>query len=271
MSANPGTCHYPGVDDVLRLHVQPELRDPAMVLSFGGWNDAGESATTAVGYIDDAVRAVPLATLDPDPFYDFTVHRPVLRRSGDESLQVDWPTNVLRFGSLDGTREIVLGSGVEPHLRWRSFCDAYVNLALDLGVRRVVLMGAYLADVVYSQPVVLSGFSSDPEALPEFDVQGSSYEGPTGILGVLADRFRSEGMWVLSLWAGLPHYIEASPNPRGALALVSKVSEALDFRIDLDPLRREAAEYEEKVSRTVSEDSELTEYVRGLKKRDFAQ
>ncbi len=137
MSATAGTCNHPGVEDVLRLHVQPELRDPAMVLSFGGWNDAGEAATTAVGYIDEAVRAVPLASLDPDPFYDFTVHRPVLRRSVDESLQVEWPTNVLRFGSLDGTREIVLGSGVEPHLRWRSFCDAYVNLALDLGVRRV--------------------------------------------------------------------------------------------------------------------------------------
>ena len=255
----------------MRLEVHPKLRDPAMVLAFGGWNDAGESATTALNYLDEAIRAVPLAEIDPDPFYDFTVQRPVLRRGSDEALRVDWPSNTLRFGSVDADREIVLGQGVEPHLHWRSFCDAYVKLALDLGVRRVVLMGAYLADVVYSQPVILSGFSSDPAALPEFEVQGSAYEGPTGILGVLADRFQKEGLWVLSLWAGLPHYIDAVPNPRGALALVSKLTEALDFRIDLDPLAEESVAFEERVSRTVSEDSELSEYVRGLKKRDFAQ
>lgn len=259
------------MSDILRMHVKPELRDPAMVLAFGGWNDAGEAATTAVDYLDHAIQSVPLADLDPDPFYDFTVRRPLLRRSEDEAAGVEWPINELRYGSIDASREIVVATGVEPHMRWRAYCDAFVNVALDLGVRRVVLVGAYLADVVYSQPVTLSGLASDDDSLRELGVDPSPYEGPTGIVGVLADRFQREGMWVASLWAGLPHYIEATPNPRGALALLSKVTEALDFRIDLEPLRADAAEFEQRVSKVVAEDADLSEYVRGLKKREFAQ
>ena len=259
------------MSDVLRMHVRPELHDPAMVLAFAGWNDAGEAASTALAYLDNAIRSVPLAELDPDPFYDFTVRRPLLRRSEERLHGIEWPSNALRYGSIDASREIVIGVGVEPHLRWRSFCDAYVNLALDLGVRRVILLGAYLADVVYSQPVALSGFASDAETLRALAVSASPYEGPTGIVGVLAERFAREGLWVASLWAGLPHYIDATPNPRGALALLAKVTESLDFRIDLEPLCEEAAAFEQRVSKVVADDADLSEYVRRLKKREFAQ
>lgn len=242
-----------------------------MVLAFGGWNDAGEAATTALEFLGEAVRSVPLADLDPDPFYDFTVRRPILRQSPDHRPRIEWPANELRYGSVDAAREIVIGIGVEPHMRWRTYCDAFVNLALDLGVQRVVLLGAYLADVVYSQPVALSGFASDVEGLGDLGVAASPYEGPTGIVGVLADRFQREGMWVASFWAGLPHYIEATPNPRGALALLEKVDQALDLGLDLGPLRDEATEFEQKVSKAVAEDADLSAYVRRLKKRDFAQ
>jgi hypothetical protein len=253
------------------MHVEPDLQDPAMVLAFAGWNDAGEAATTALEFLNDAIRSVPLADVDPDPFYDFTVRRPLLRQSAGRRPRIEWPATELRYGSVDATREIIVGLGVEPHMRWRTYCDAFVNVALDLGVRRVVLLGAYLADVVYSQPVALSGFASDVEGLVDLGVAASPYEGPTGIVGVLADRFEREGMWVASFWAGLPHYIEASPNPRGALALLEKVTEALSFRVDLEPLREEAAEFEQRVSKAVAEDADLSAYVRRLKKRDFAQ
>ena len=132
-------------------------------------------------------------------------------------------------------------------------------------------MGAYLADVVYSQPVSVTGFASAPQDLERLDVTGSRYQGPTGVVGVLGERLRSEGVAVVSLWAGLPHYINASPNPRGALALMLKLTQLLEFRVDEAPLRRMAADFEQKISQLVANDAELSEYVRELKRREFAQ
>jgi len=242
-----------------------------MVLAFEGWNDAGEAATTALHFLNEAIASVPLAEIDPEDFYDFTVRRPRILQERDGSRSLEWPSNRFRYGSIDGSRELVVGIGVEPHLRWRSYCDAVSELASRLGVSRVVLIGAYLADVVYSQPVALTGFATQPSDLERLQVVGSSYEGPTGIVSALAERLQKDGLSFVSLWAGLPHYIDAAPNPRGALALLQKVTEYLDFRIDDEPLRVEAAEFEQKISKVVAADSELAEYVRRLKKREFAQ
>ena len=255
----------------MRLHVQPELHDPAMILAFEGWNDAGEAASSALRFLDEAIHSVPLAEMDPEDFYDFTVRRPHVVLGDDKDREIAWPSNDFRYGSVDGTREVVIGIGVEPHLRWRTYSDAIVNLALDLGIQRVVLVGAYLAEVVYSQPVALTGFGSDDGTLGQLGVMESAYQGPTGIVGVLAERFQREGIWITSLWAGLPHYIEATPNPRGALALVQKLTECLGFRVDDEPLRAQAAEFEQQISEVVANDTELSDYVKRLKRREFAQ
>lgn len=206
------------------------MSESALVLGFEGWNDAGESATTALRYLDEAIHSVPLAEIDPDEFYDFTVVRPTIVPLEPHLRRVDWPSNAFRFGAIDSNREIVIGIGVEPHLRWRSYCDAVVELTREVGLKRVVLVGAYLADVVYSQPVALTGFSSRPNVLERIGVGGTSYQGPTGIVGALSERLQREGLDVTSLWAGLPHYIDQAPNPRGALALIQKLTELLDFR-----------------------------------------
>ena len=253
------------------MHVQPELREPALVLAFKGWNDAGQAASLALDFVSRSIQSVPLADIDPEEFYDFTVERPVVAFTDDDQRMISWPENQFRYGPIEGDRELIIATGVEPHFRWRRYCESVVGLALDSGVQRVVLLGAYLADVVYSQPVALTGFSTDPVALSKLGVNSSQYQGPTGILSVLAHAFEQEGLSVTSLWAGLPHYIETAPNPRGALALVQKMSERLEFRIDEAPLRTQAAEYEEKISAMVSADAELLEYVRQLKRREFAQ
>ena len=138
-------------------------------------------------------------------------------------------------------------------------------------MRRVVLVGAFLADVVYSRPVGVTGFASDPSVLERIGVPASSYQGPTGIVGAIAERLRRDGIEIVSLWAGLPHYISAAPNPRGALALLHKLAELLELKLDDEPLRAEAARFEEKISAVVAGDPELTEYVRQLKRREFAQ
>lgn len=255
----------------LRLHVEPALAGSPLVLAFEGWNDAGEAATCAARYLDTAIASVPLAEIDGESFYDFTVRRPMMKLDEDDARVVEWPDTRFRYGSIDGSRELVLGIGVEPHLRWRTYCDCLIEVVRALALRPVVLLGAYMADVVYSRPVGVSGYASRPGLLEGIDVAPSGYEGPTGIVGVLADRLRREGVEVVSLWAGLPHYINATPNPRGALALVHKVTACLDMRLDEEPLRRQAAAFEQKVSALVASDPELGEYVRQLKKRDFAQ
>jgi hypothetical protein len=259
------------VIDALRMHVEPALRGAPMLLAFEGWNDAGEAASSAVRYVEEAIRAVPLAEIDCEEFFDFTVRRPALRLDDSGARVIDWPKARFRYGPLDGSRELVTGVGIEPHLRWRAFCDLMAGLVRRLRVERVVMLGAYLADVVYSRPVDVTGFANSPELLEELGVAPSSYQGPTGIVGVLSDRLQRDGVEVLSFWAGLPHYISAVPNPRGSLALIQKLSECIDVKLDLEPLRREAAAFEERISALVASDPELTEYVRQLKRREFAQ
>jgi hypothetical protein len=259
------------VGDELSLHVQPTLRDASLVIAFAGWNDAGEAATYAVRYLDDAVRSAPLAEIDGEEFLDFTVQRPTVRLDPGDRRVVDWPRTLFRYGSADSRRELVLGLGIEPHLRWRRFVALVVDLVERLDVRRVVMLGAYLADVVYSRPVGVTGFASRPGLLEGIAVVPSGYQGPTGSVGVVGERLSAEGPEVVSLWAGLPHYINASPNPRGALALLQKLIAHLGLAVDLEPLRREAADYEQRISALVASDPELGEYVRQLKRREFAQ
>jgi hypothetical protein len=259
------------VNDALRFFVRPDLRDAALLLSFEGWNDAGEAASSAVHFVKESIRAVPLGEIDCEQFFDFTVARPTLCVREGRPRSVEWPHVPFSYGAVDATRELVVSCGVEPHLRWRAFVDVCLGLVRALGLRRVVLLGAHLADVVYSRPVGVTGFASDPSLLERIGVAPSGYEGPTGIVGVLGDHFEREGLEVVSLWAGLPHYISAAPNPRGALALVQKVIELLDIKLDTEGLEREAARFEQKVSDLVSNDPELLEYVRQLKKREFAQ
>ncbi len=242
-----------------------------MVLAFEGWNDAGEAASSAARFISDSICSVPLAEIDGEEFLDFTVQRPTVRPDPTAGRIIEWPSLRFEYGSLDSSREIVVGIGVEPHLRWRRFSDVIVALAERLEIRQVVLLGAYVADVVYSLPVGVTGFSTRPELLDELNVNASLYHGPTGIVGVLADRLNREGFEVTSLWAGLPNYINVSPNPRGALALVQKLTNHLSIKIDDEPLRRDAASYEQRISELVSSDPDLTEYVRELKRREFAQ
>ena len=255
----------------LRLDVLPHLDDPVLVLAFDGWNDAGDAASHAADFLADALKAPALGEIDPEEYYDFTVRRPDVEMDATGARQVRWPAYRFRYGVVPGRCALVTGHGGEPHLRWRAFCDDVVELAARTGARRVVLLGAFLADVLYSRPVRVTGFASDPERVEELGVLPTGYEGPTGIVGVLGSRLADEGLEVASFWAGLPHYITASPNPRGALALLQVTTSYLDLPVDLAPVRAAAAEFEEHVSKLVAADPALAEYVRDLKKREFVQ
>jgi len=259
------------VSDALRLFVRPTLREAPLLLAFEGWNDAGEAASMALRYVADHLGSAPLAEIDCEEFFDFTVARPQVAIGEDGARRIDWPHTVFRYGSMDPRRELLLGWGPEPHLRWRRYGEQLLSLLARLGVSRVVLLGAYLADVVYSRPVVVTGSATDDARLEEHAIGASRYEGPTGIVGVLGEELRRAGIEFVSLWAGLPHYIGEAPNPRGALALLERLGPMIGLRVDLEPLRAEAARFEEDVSAMVASDPELGEYVRQLKRRGFVQ
>ncbi len=253
------------------MFAQPELRKPTLVIALEGWNDAGEAATTAARYIARQNSGERFAELDGEEFYDFTVRRPQVEVDAGVVSKVTWPTNEFFSAPADAESDIVVGVGVEPHLRWRTFSDEVIGMVDDLGIQKVALLGAYLADVLYSRPVEVSGVASSPEVVSKLGIEPTTYHGPTGMIGVLGYRLREHGCEVASLWAGLPHYVNVSPNPRGSLALIEKLSEFVGLRVDLEPLRSAAAECEERVSAMVAADPELTEYVRQLKRREFAQ
>lgn len=258
--------------DPITFESRPGLKQPVLILSFSGWSDAGASATTAVRYLTEQLIATKFAAIDPEEFYDFSVQRPVVRLVEGTNRQIQWPSYDLYYGSGIGIeRDFVFGVGAEPHLRWRTFCETVMRLVRECGVRMIVTLGAYLDEVLYTRPVPLTGFASDPKLMAEMDLLPSRYQGPTGIIGVLNEACRKVGIPSVSLWAALPHYLSAAPNPRGSLALVLRLTQWIGLRVDTGPLERAAAEFQAKVNEAISNDPNLSAFIRELKKREFEQ
>ena len=253
------------------FHSRPLLRAPVLVLAFSGWNDAGQAATTAVRYLAEQFNAAKLATIEPEEFYDFTVQRPLVHLTPEATRMVDW-VSVECFAApvAVSERDYVFGWGPEPHLKWKTFCATILDLARACQAQMVVTLGGFLAEVLYSEPVPVSGFASSAELLAQLDVGTTRYEGPTGIVGVLGDACRAAGVAHASLWAALPHYIAAVPNPRGALALLLRLSGFLRLPLDLTGLQKAAADFEQNVEEAVAKDAKLSAYVRELKRRQRA-
>lgn len=255
----------------LRFDDNPRLRRPVMILAFAGWNDAGEAASTAVRYLARHLEARKFATVDPEEFYDFTVMRPHVRLADGVTREVVWLSNDFSAAVVPGSEhDLVLGLGPEPHLRWKTFSASVVELARQCGVQMIVTLGGFLSEVLYSRPVEVSGFSSDAELIERLGLTPSRYEGPTGIVGVLGDVCRQEKILTASLWAALPHYIAAAPNPRAALALLLQLRRLLGITVDLSEIEQQAGEFESRVNDAVAADPKLAAYVRELKKREFA-
>ena len=244
---------------------QPKLRHPILITAFEGWNDAGEAATAALGYIATSLDAETIGELDPEEFYDFQQTRPHVRLTGGRSRQVDWPAVQIQAIELPGgERDLVLVHGHEPNLRWRSFATEVLAIARALGAEMLVTLGALLADVPHTRPVQVVGATADPALAKQLGLAASKYEGPTGMIGVLGEAARKASLPTISLWAALPHYVQASPNPQAALALVRKVRELLPMPLGVDSLQQAATAFQSTVAELISEDPELVGYVERL-------
>jgi predicted ATP-grasp superfamily ATP-dependent carboligase len=252
----------------LRIDARPSLERPVLIAAFRGWNDGGQGASLAGAYLAQAWAAEQFAEIDSEGFYDFQSTRPMVSLVDGVTRQVDWPENIFLHAPLPGGgRDVILLLGVEPSLRWRTFCTHVTELATSFGVELVITLGSLLADVPHTRAAPVTGSATDPELIEQLGLQASRYEGPTGIVGVLHDACGHAGLKSASLWAAVPHYVSLTPSPRAAKALVDRLAELLEADVDTAELDEAAEAYSQQVSEAVAADAETSSYVEELERR----
>ncbi|GEE02830.1 hypothetical protein nbrc107696_32760 [Gordonia spumicola] len=246
----------------------PALRRPVLIAAFGGWNDAGDAATSAVEHLALTWDATDLREIDADDFYDYQSNRPTIAHVSGVTRRISWPVTSVSYAKLsDSDRDVVFVLGPEPNLRWRTFCSTIVDLADALGVELVVTLGALLDDSPHTRPVPVSASAETSEAAARFGLSPSTYDGPTGITGVLQDAFVRHGVPSISLWAAVPHYIAHPPNPKATLALLRRLEPIVGLPVDYGRLEQQAADWQEDVDEMMSDDDDMSAYVRDLEER----
>lgn len=264
----------------MEIHQIPLLRNPVMIMAFSGWNDAAEAASGAVehllsGWGDRNDEVVPelIADVESEEFYDFQVNRPVVSIDESEIRSITWPTTQI-FGLSIPTmqKDLVVVTGVEPSMRWKTFTSELLDLADDLEVSLIVTLGSLLADTPHTRPITVTGTGAHPSIATRLGVSVSKYEGPTGILGVIQDGCMRRGIDAISLWAAVPHYASNAPSPKATLALINTLEDFLDISIPLSDLEENADAWEKEVNDLAAEDTEVAEYVKALEEsKDAAE
>jgi predicted ATP-grasp superfamily ATP-dependent carboligase len=246
---------------------QPQLRRPIIVAAFEGWNDAGDAASTAVRHLRDRLGARPFASVDPEVFFDFTSTRPIVEIDDNDTRLIRWPSIEVCATDDRDDLEVITVLGIEPQLRWRTFCNEIVDLARATNAHLVLTLGALLAEVAHTRPTAVFGTSYDEHLALQLGLEPSRYEGPTGIVGVLHNYCIEAGIPSASLWAGVPSYVPGATSPKAALALVNRVGEFLGTTVPSIDLEIASAAYERQVTRLVDEDEETALYVQQLESR----
>jgi hypothetical protein len=253
--------------EALQWQSKPSLNKPIMLAAFEGWTDAGGAASSALGYLAQQWDAWEFAAIDAEEFYDFTALRPQVRLNRDGSRRIVWPENRFLAASVPASRDVVFLTGIEPHLRWRSFSDCVTTVATTLGVQAVFTVGAMLTDVPHTRATPVRGSTADARLAERFGLSRPQYQGPTGIVGVLQDTFAKVDIPVASLMAQVPHYVPSTPSPKATLALVERVCTLLDTSVATSGLQLASTAYEREVSEVVAADDDIAGYVRQLEGR----
>ncbi|MBA2568548.1 MAG: PAC2 family protein [Actinobacteria bacterium] len=247
---------------------RPSLERPTLIAAFRGWNDGGQGASLAAGYLAKLWGAERFAEVDPENFFDFQATRPHVTLEEGVTRRLDWPATVFYHGRPPGLdHDVVLLLGIEPNLRWRTFTDIVAGYAKELRTELVVTLGALLADVPHTRSCPVTGTASDEQLVERLGLSASRYEGPTGVVGVLHDACRRLDLPSVSLWAAVPHYVSLTPTPRAALALCERLGDLLGTRIDTEELEEASAAYVDQVSEAVSSDPDTATYVEELEAR----
>jgi len=245
---------------------RPELRRPVLVAGFEGWNDAASAASEAAGWLTRQFGATKIASMDPEEHFDFQSARPTVELVDGVTRDLTWPATEFFAVPVDA-RDLVVLRGIEPNLRWPSFCREVLGVAGETGCEMVVTLGALLADVPHTRPVRVTGATTDPELMASLHLQRSRYEGPTGIVGVLHDTARAAGVASASLWAPVPHYVSTPPNPLATRALLDRLGQLLDTPFELGELDELSQAWQTRVDEVVSQDDDVRSYVGQLEQR----
>ncbi|MBO9569650.1 MULTISPECIES: PAC2 family protein [Cellulomonas] len=256
-------------------HAAPDLpaRETVLLAAFEGWNDAGSAATAALEHLHDVWGAEQVDELDPEEYHDFQVNRPVVGPGPDGTREITWPTTAVAVATTPRSgRQVVLVHGIEPSMRWRRYCSELLDIAAGLGVRTIVTVGALLADVPHTRPIPVNATSEDEEVRELLGLEPNTYEGPTGIVGVLQHEAGVRGLQALSLWAAVPHYVAAPPSPKATLAILHRLEGLLGEPVPLGDLPDDAEAWQHGVDELAGDDSEIGEYVRQLEEaKDTAE
>ncbi|MEG3613804.1 MULTISPECIES: PAC2 family protein [Isoptericola] len=238
-------------------------RQTVMIAAFEGWNDAGSAATDALEHLADVWGASLHRELDPEGYHDFQVNRPMIGSGPEGRRIIAWPTTTVSVAELPD-RRVVLVHGIEPSFRWKSFCRELLDIAAELDVRTVVTLGALLADVPHTRPIPLTATTESPGLQAVLDVEPSTYEGPTGIVGVLQHEAAAREFQAVSLWAAVPHYVANPPSPKATLAILTRVEDLVGTSVDMGDLPEDAEAWQQGVDELAGEDAEISEYVAQL-------
>jgi predicted ATP-grasp superfamily ATP-dependent carboligase len=245
----------------MEISLNGPLDSPVVVAAFEGWNDAGEAASSAVAHLAELSGAREIGAVDPEEFYDYQVNRPMISLDERGASSIEWRTTRLLAGRLPDARDLVLIRGIEPSIRWRGFTREILSACQSVGASTVVLLGALLADTPHGRDLPVAGVSESSDLTDRLRLEPSTYAGPTGILGVLAEALGNAGLPVVSYWASVPYYVSQPPNPKAVLALLRRVEEAADIAIDTAELPEESLAWERAVDEMVADDEELAEMV----------
>ncbi|MEI2818905.1 MAG: PAC2 family protein [Marmoricola sp.] len=239
-----------------------KLRRPVLIVAFAGWNDAADAATSAVDHLIEVWDGQPIGGIDPEDFYDFQVARPHVTTDDRGMRRITWPGTQFVAASPPGSvRDVVVMRGIEPSMRWRQFVSEVLAAIEELGVELVITLGALLSDASHTRPVPITGLATEPDLSDRLGLESSNYEGPTGILGVILDACIQTDMPAVSLWAGVPHYLPNGPNYKAALALVNRVEDLLELRIEQSELIEDASAWQRGAERFAEDDEEIAAYV----------
>ncbi|WP_122817576.1 PAC2 family protein [Nocardioides pantholopis] len=250
---------------MIEIEDAPGLVEPVVIAAFEGWNDAADAASAVVDHLMTVWNARVVGAIDPEDFYDFQVNRPVVGTDEHGHRRLSWPTTRIAIASPpDLDRDVILVRGIEPNMRWRQFCAEILAACDDLGGELVITLGALLADTPHTRPIPVTGTATEPELVDRLKLDPATYEGPTGVLGVLQDACTLLDIPSVSYWAAVPHYVAQPPCPKATLALIGQLEDLLEVSIPLGDLPEDARAWERGVDELAEEDEDVADYVRAL-------
>ncbi len=258
---------------MIELDDLPDLVNPVVIAAFEGWNDAADAASSVIDHLIEAWGARVVGAMDPEDFYDFQVNRPQVGSDERGHRRITWPSTQIAVASPpDLDRDVILVRGIEPNMRWRQFSAELLAACDDLGAQVVITLGALLADTPHTRPIPVTGSASEPDLVDRLRLEPSTYEGPTGIVGVVQDACQRLDIPAVSYWAAVPHYVAQPPCPKATLALLTCLEDLLETSLPWGELAEDAKAWERGVDELAEEDEEIAEYVKALEQtRDTSE